>query len=57
MSAKILFNITEIVISAWAKNGSLGFAFGSALCIGAKPNVPNAGRLKVVFKKFAVGEK
>jgi hypothetical protein len=33
------------------KSGSFGFAEGSALCFGAKPNVPLAGWRKIVFKK------
>jgi hypothetical protein len=33
------------------KSGSFGFAEGSALCVGAKPNVPLAGWQKIVFKK------
>jgi len=34
-----------------AKSGSLGFAEGSALCAGAKPNVPLVRLAKIVFKK------
>lgn len=37
----------------WQKIGSFGFAKGRLVCR-AKPNVPNAGWLKIVFKKFAV---
>jgi len=33
------------------KNGSFGFAEGSALCVGAKPNVPFVRLAKIVFKK------
>jgi hypothetical protein len=40
-----------------AKNGSFAFAEGSALCVGAKANVPFVGWLKIVFKKCAVGKK
>jgi len=35
---------------AFAKNGSFGFAKGRLVCR-AKPNVPLAGWLKIVFKK------
>jgi hypothetical protein len=39
----------------WLKSGSFGFAEGSALCVGAKPNVlPKAFGMrlaKIVFKK------
>jgi len=34
-----------------AKSGSFGFAEGSALCVGAKPNVPLVRLAKIVFKK------
>jgi hypothetical protein len=37
--------------SGWAKSGSFGFAEGSALCAGAKPNVPLVRLAKIVFKK------
>jgi hypothetical protein len=40
----------------WQKSGSFGFAKGRLVCR-AKPNVPNAGWLKIVFKKCAVGKK
>src|SRR5690554_342102 len=36
--------------------GSFGFAEGSALCVGAKPNVPLVRLAKIVFKKCAVGK-
>jgi hypothetical protein len=35
----------------WQKSGSFGFAEGSALCDGAKPNVPLVRLAKIVFKK------
>ena len=38
------------------KSGSFGFAEGSALCVGAKPNVPLVRLAKIVFKKCG-GEK
>jgi hypothetical protein len=41
----------------WLKSGSFGFAEGSALCVGAKPNVPLVRLAKIVFKKCAVGKK
>jgi hypothetical protein len=34
-----------------AKSGSFGFAEGSALCDGAKPNVPLVRLVKIVLKK------
>ena len=40
-----------VVIGVLAKNGSFGFAEGSALCVGAKPNVPLVRLAKIVFKK------
>jgi hypothetical protein len=40
-----------------AKSGSFGFAEGSALCVGAKPNVPLVRLAKIVFKKMRVGKK
>lgn len=39
------------------KNGSFDFAEGSALCIGAKSNVPFVRLAKIVLKKCAVGKK
>jgi len=41
----------------WLKNGSFGFAEGSALCVGAKPNVPFVRLAKIVFKKVRWGKK
>jgi len=38
-------------LSAWAKKWLFWLCEGSALCDGAKPNVPLAGWLKIVFKK------
>jgi len=35
----------------WQKSDSFGFAEGSALCVGAKPNVPLVQLAKIVFKK------
>ena len=40
----------------WLKSGSFGFAEGSALCVGAKPNVPLV-RLAKLFLKKCCGEK
>ena len=40
-----------------AKIGSFGFAEGSALCFGAKPNVPLVRLAKIVFKKVRWGKK
>jgi len=40
-----------------AKSGSFGFAEGSALCVGAKPNVPLVRMAKIVFKKVRWGKK
>jgi hypothetical protein len=37
--------------SGSARSGSFGFAEGSALCVGAKPNVPLVRLAKIVFKK------
>jgi hypothetical protein len=39
-----------------AKSGSFGFAEGSALCVGAKPNVPLVRLAKIVLKKCALGK-
>ena len=36
----------------WLKSGSFGFAEGSALCVGAKPNVPLVRLAKIVFKNL-----
>jgi len=41
----------KVVFEALAKSGSFGFAEGSALCVGAKPNVPLVRLAKIVFKK------
>jgi hypothetical protein len=43
--------------SGWAKSGSFGFAEGSALCVGAKPNVPLVRLAKIVFKKCGSAKK
>jgi hypothetical protein len=40
-----------------AKNGSFGFAEGSALCAGAKPNVPFVRLAKIVLKKSGSAKK
>jgi len=45
------------VICALAKSGSFGFAEGSVLCVGAKPNVPLVRLAKIVFKKVRGGKK
>jgi hypothetical protein len=41
----------------WLKSGSFGFAEGSALCVGAKPNVPLVRLAKIVFKKCGAAKK
>jgi hypothetical protein len=38
-------------LSAWAKKWLFWLCEGLAMCVGAKPNVPLAGWLKIVFKK------
>jgi len=43
-------------ISALGKSGSFGFAEGSALCVGAKPNVLLVRLAKIVFKKVRSGK-
>jgi hypothetical protein len=40
----------------WQKSGSFGFAEGSALCVGAKPNVPLVRLAKIELKKMCGGE-
>jgi hypothetical protein len=47
----------NVVIGALAKSGSFGFAEGSALCVGAKRNVPLVRLAKIVFKKVRWGKK
>jgi hypothetical protein len=39
------------------KSGSFGFAEASALCVGAKPNVPLVRLAKIVFKKCGSAKK
>jgi hypothetical protein len=39
------------------RNGSFGFAEWSALCVGAKPNVPLVRLDKTVFKKCGSAKK
>jgi hypothetical protein len=41
----------------WQKSGSFVIAEGSALCVGAKPNVPLVRLAKIVFKKVRWGKK
>ena len=41
----------------WLKSGTFGFADGSALCVGAKPNVPLVRLAKIVFKKCGSAKK
>jgi len=41
----------------WLKSGSFGFAEASALCVGAKPNVPLVRLAKIVFKKCGSAKK
>jgi hypothetical protein len=45
------------VLKRWLKSGSFGFAEGSALCVGAKPNVPLVRLAKIVFKKCRSAKK
>jgi len=54
---KDTFNITEIVISAWAKNGSFGLA-KCRLCVPGQNQMCHlrAGN-KIGIKKCAVGKK
>ncbi len=40
----------------WQKSGSFGFPEGSALCVGAEPNMPLVRLAKIEFKKLYVGE-
>jgi hypothetical protein len=42
---------------ALAKKWLFGFAEGSALCVGAKPNVPLVRLAKIVFKKCGSAKK
>jgi hypothetical protein len=48
-----LFHISEKLFGAVAKNGSFAFAEGSALCVGAKANVPFVRLAKIELKKSA----
>lgn len=52
----MLFEYCIILCRVLAKNGSFGFANGSALCFVAKVNVPLVRLAKIVFKKCAVGK-
>ncbi|MDP3665806.1 MAG: hypothetical protein Q8R50_03930 [Sediminibacterium sp.] len=49
-----VYKIALNVRGAVEKNGSFAFAEGSALCVGAKANVPFVRLVKIVFKKCAV---
>jgi len=40
-----------IIVWCVGKKWLFWFCEGSVLCVGAKPNVPFAGWLKIVFKK------
>jgi hypothetical protein len=51
---KRIFNICN---SAMDKSGSFGFAEGSVLSVGAKPNVPLVRLVKIVFKKCGSAKK
>jgi hypothetical protein len=51
---KRIFNIGN---NAMDKSGSFGFAEGSALCVGAKPNVPLVRLANLVFKKCGAAKK
>jgi hypothetical protein len=46
-----------IILCALAKSGSFGFAEASALCVGAKPNVPLVRLAKIVFKSCGSAKK
>jgi hypothetical protein len=48
---------SQMLVSALAKSGSFGFAEGTALCVGAKPNVPLVRLAKIVFKKCGSAKK
>jgi hypothetical protein len=53
--------LSKIVLKRWfqhasAKNGSFAFAEVSALCVGAKANVPFVRLAKIELKKCAVGK-
>jgi len=48
---------TNLFRVRWLKNGSFGFAEGSALCVWAKPNVPLVRLAKIVFKKCGSAKK
>jgi hypothetical protein len=52
---KFLFSAV-IVLRCDGRNGSLAFAEGLACAVGAKANVPFAGRHKIELKKCAVGK-
>jgi len=47
----------RIILGAKERSGSFGFAEGSALCFGAKPNVPLVRLAKIVFKKCGSAKK
>jgi len=40
----------------WQKSSSFGFAEGSALCVGVKPNVPLEWLAKIELKKMCCGK-
>lgn len=44
-------NLHFLSLERWLKNGSLDFARVSACAVGAKANVPFAGRHKIELKK------
>lgn len=49
-------NLHFLSLERWLKNGSLDFARVSACAVGAKANVPFAGRHKIELKKMCDGE-
>ena len=51
-----MFVLGTNVILCGGKFGSFAFAEGSALCVGAKGNVPNVRLAKIELKKMCGGE-
>ena len=49
--------INKSALKRWLKSGSFGFAEGSALGVGAKPNVPFVRLAKIGFKKCGSAKK
>ncbi len=53
-SLKVIVLLIHNLTRALAKNGSFAFAERSALCVGAKANVPFVWLAKIVFKICAL---